>query len=57
MSKYFSEVFKKLVPSGHAQLVMKTADGEDNDDTTSDTTDSDRFTGVGMMSFIMSLTL
>lgn len=28
VSKYFSEVFKKLVPQGHATLVMKT----DNDD-------------------------
>lgn len=30
VSKYFSEVFKKLVPQGHAQLVMKTEhdDGE-----------------------------
>lgn len=25
----FSEVFKKLVPGGHAQLVMKSADGEE----------------------------
>ena len=48
VSKYFSEVFKKLVPSGHAQLVMKTADGEEGDDASSDTpADSDRFTGVG----------
>lgn len=47
MSKYFTEVFKKLVPSGSAQLVMKTADGEDNDDTVSETADSDRFIGVG----------
>ena len=28
VSKYFSEVFKKLVPQGHAQLVMK-SDGDD----------------------------
>lgn len=47
VSKYFSEVFKKLVPSGHAQLVMKTADGEEGDDANSETADSDRFTGVG----------
>ena len=30
VSKYFTEVFKKLVPQGHAQLVMKT-DRDDND--------------------------
>lgn len=28
VSKYFSEVFKKLVPQGHAMLVMKT-DGDE----------------------------
>lgn len=27
VSMYFSEVFSKLVPAGHAQLVMKSADG------------------------------
>lgn len=47
MSKYFSEVFKKLVPSGHAQLVMKTADGDEGDDGTAEPSDSDRFIGVG----------
>ncbi|XP_017887134.1 structural maintenance of chromosomes protein 3 [Ceratina calcarata] len=48
VSKYFSEVFKKLVPSGHAQLVMKTADGDEGDDTTTESADSDRFIGVGI---------
>lgn len=47
VSKYFSEVFKKLVPSGHAQLVMKTADGDEGDDGTAESSDSDRFIGVG----------
>lgn len=47
MSKYFSEVFKKLVPSGHAQLVMRTADGDEGDDGTAEPSDSDRFIGVG----------
>lgn len=28
VSKYFSEVFRKLAPQGHAQLVMK-SDNED----------------------------
>ncbi|KAL7297145.1 structural maintenance of chromosomes protein 3 [Trichogramma pretiosum] len=49
VSKYFSEVFKKLVPSGHAQLVMKTADGEDDGSTIlPEQADSDRFIGVGI---------
>ncbi|XP_043470607.1 structural maintenance of chromosomes protein 3 [Leptopilina heterotoma] len=48
VSKYFSEVFKKLVPSGHAQLVMKTADGEEGDDASQEVADSDRFIGVGI---------
>lgn len=47
VSKYFSEVFKKLVPSGHAQLVMRTADGDEGDDGTAEPSDSDRFIGVG----------
>jgi len=29
VTKYFSEVFKKLVPEGEAKLIMKTADGEE----------------------------
>ncbi|RLU23029.1 hypothetical protein DMN91_005307 [Ooceraea biroi] len=48
VSKYFSEVFKKLVPSGHAQLVMRTADGDEGDDGTTEPSDSDRFIGVGI---------
>ncbi|XP_008549232.1 structural maintenance of chromosomes protein 3 [Microplitis demolitor] len=49
VSKYFSEVFKKLVPSGHAQLVMRTADGEEGtEDVASAAADSDRFIGVGI---------
>lgn len=47
VSKYFSEVFKKLVPSGHAQLVMRTADGDEGDDGTAEPAESDRFIGVG----------
>lgn len=34
VSKYFSEVFKKLVPQGHATLVMKT-DTDDSGSTVS----------------------
>ncbi|XP_034942482.1 structural maintenance of chromosomes protein 3 [Chelonus insularis] len=49
VSKYFSEVFKKLVPTGHAQLVMRTADGDEGtDDVSSVAADSDRFIGVGI---------
>jgi len=53
VSKYFSEVFKKLVPSGHAQLVMKTADGDEGDDGTTEPSDSDRFIGVGKKIFFL----
>lgn len=49
VSKYFSDVFNKLVPSGHAQLVMKTADGDEEDDGAAEPADSDRFIGVGKM--------
>jgi len=42
------------VPSGHAQLVMKTADGDEGDDGTTEPSDSDRFIGVGKkMSFLI----
>lgn len=30
VSMFFSEVFKKLVPGGHAQLIMKSADGAES---------------------------
>lgn len=29
VTKYFSDVFKKLVPEGEAKLIMRTADGEE----------------------------
>ena len=32
VSKNFTEVFGKLVPQGHAQLVMKTDHDDDDDD-------------------------
>ncbi|CAL1280118.1 unnamed protein product [Larinioides sclopetarius] len=47
VSKYFSEVFKKLVPQGHATLVMKT----DNDETGSQGAKAqsvEQFVGVGI---------
>nr|CAD7572795.1 unnamed protein product [Timema californicum] len=47
VSKYFSEVFHKLVPSGHAQLVMRR--NEDEAGGSQDVeSDSDKFTGVGI---------
>uniref|UniRef100_A0A6A7FP57 Structural maintenance of chromosomes protein 3 n=1 Tax=Hirondellea gigas TaxID=1518452 RepID=A0A6A7FP57_9CRUS len=46
VSKYFSEVFKKLVPMGNAQLVMKT-DG-DEDQESQERSTMDNFTGVGI---------
>ncbi|XP_071448386.1 structural maintenance of chromosomes protein 3 [Hetaerina americana] len=51
VSKYFSEVFHKLVPSGHAQLVMRTADSEDASGSQQDETNVlsvEQFTGVGI---------
>ncbi|XP_063841630.1 LOW QUALITY PROTEIN: structural maintenance of chromosomes protein 3-like [Scylla paramamosain] len=46
VSKYFSEVFKKLAPQGHAQLVMK-SDNEDESEQEEQGT-VDNFTGVGI---------
>lgn len=45
VSMYFSEVFSKLVPAGHAQLVMKSADGQEQTGPSSEM-DSDQFSGV-----------
>lgn len=46
VSKYFSEVFRKLVPSGHAQLVMRR--NTDEAGGSQDEGESDKFTGVGI---------
>ncbi|KAF2893300.1 hypothetical protein ILUMI_12856 [Ignelater luminosus] len=48
VSKYFSEVFKKLVPSGRAKLVMKTVDNEEGREIGPEDTNSDNFTGIGV---------
>jgi len=45
VSEYFSEVFKKLVPAGHAMLVMKT---DHDDDMEEQAGTADDFTGVGI---------
>ncbi|XP_047471238.1 structural maintenance of chromosomes protein 3-like isoform X1 [Penaeus chinensis] len=46
VSKYFSEVFKKLAPQGHAQLVMKSDQDEESEQEEQGTVDN--FTGVGI---------
>merc|ERR1719244_1437314 len=46
VSKYFSEVFKKLAPQGHAQLVMKSDQDEESEQEEQSTVDN--FTGVGI---------
>ncbi|KAJ8938154.1 hypothetical protein NQ318_011919 [Aromia moschata] len=48
VSKYFSEVFKKLVPAGRAKLVMKTVDNEEGREIGPDDTNADNFTGIGI---------
>ncbi|OWF38325.1 structural maintenance of chromosomes protein 3-like [Mizuhopecten yessoensis] len=52
VSKYFSEIFKKLAPQGHAVLVMKKGDheqnGEDDDSPQADVPLVEQFTGVGI---------
>lgn len=52
VSKYFTEVFKKLVPQGHATLVMR-EDGDREDEDDKESEPSDNFTGVGIrVSFV-----
>ncbi|XP_042230697.1 structural maintenance of chromosomes protein 3-like isoform X1 [Homarus americanus] len=46
VSKYFSEVFKKLAPQGHAQLVMKSDRDDESEHEEQGTVDN--FTGVGI---------
>lgn len=48
VSKYFSEVFKKLVPYGHALLVMKTDKDDESDNEAPQSSNVDNFTGVGI---------
>ncbi|KAK3095501.1 hypothetical protein FSP39_015420 [Pinctada imbricata] len=49
VSKYFSEIFKNLVPQGHAVLVMKKGDTDQQDDEDSqDVPLVEQFTGVGI---------
>ncbi|KAF5286913.1 hypothetical protein FQA39_LY00446 [Lamprigera yunnana] len=48
VSKYFTEVFKKLVPQGKAKLVMKTVDNEEGREIGPEDTNSDNFTGIGV---------
>lgn len=46
--KFFSEVFKQLVPSGRAKLVMKRADNDEGREVGPEDTNSDNFIGVGI---------
>jgi len=54
VSKYFTEIFKKLVPQGHAVLVMKRGDVESNEGDEEEDRSQDKahivetFTGVGI---------
>ncbi|KAJ3646857.1 hypothetical protein Zmor_024423 [Zophobas morio] len=48
VSKYFTEVFKKLVPTGKAKLVLKTVDNEEGRDVGPEDTNSDQFSGIGI---------
>lgn len=48
VSRYFTEVFKKLVPAGKAKLVMKTVQHEEGREMGPEDTNSDNFTGIGI---------
>ncbi|XP_055303831.1 structural maintenance of chromosomes protein 3 [Sitodiplosis mosellana] len=53
VAKYFSAVFKKLVPQGNGHLVLKTRDSQDDQDP--EVASSDDFTGIGIrVSFLSS---
>nr|CAH7739327.1 unnamed protein product [Callosobruchus chinensis] len=47
-SKYFTEVFKKLVPDGRAKLVLKTVDHSEGHEIGPDDKNADNFTGIGI---------
>lgn len=46
VSMFFSEVFKKLVPGGHAQLIMKSADGAESSQPSTQDMNADNYSGV-----------
>ncbi|CAG9856359.1 unnamed protein product [Phyllotreta striolata] len=48
ISKFFTEVFKKLVPVGRAKLVLKTADHEEGHEIGPEDSNADNFTGIGI---------
>jgi structural maintenance of chromosome 3 (chondroitin sulfate proteoglycan 6) len=48
VSKYFSEIFKKLVPQGHAVLVMKKGEVDQADEEGGSVPLVEQFTGVGI---------
>lgn len=49
VSKNFTEIFRRLVPNGHGQLVMRVEDGDEEEDREleEEADISDRFVGVG----------
>lgn len=54
VAKYFTAVFKKLVPQGCGHLVLKTRDSNENDED-SEVASSDDFIGIGIrVSFLSS---
>lgn len=54
VAKYFTAVFKKLVPQGCGHLVLKTRDSQENDEDP-EVANSDDFTGIGIrVSFLSS---
>lgn len=54
VAKYFTTVFKKLVPQGCGHLVLKTRESHENDEDT-EVANSDDFTGIGIrVSFLSS---
>lgn len=55
VAKYFTTVFKKLVPQGCGHLVLKTRDSHANDTVDPEVANSDEFTGIGIrVSFLSS---
>lgn len=55
VAKYFTAVFKKLVPQGCGHLVLKTRDSHGSDDVDPEVASSDEFTGIGIrVSFLSS---
>ncbi|XP_017783970.1 PREDICTED: structural maintenance of chromosomes protein 3-like [Nicrophorus vespilloides] len=48
ISKYFTQVFKKLVPAGKGKLILKTVDNDEGREIGPEDTNADVFTGIGI---------